>query len=64
MNTIKKLSPNVEIYSVDEAFVDASGLGDPLVFGKIIKDRIERDTTIPVGVGLGPTKVLAKAAID
>lgn len=62
MNTIKKLSPNVEVYSVDEAFVDATGLGDPSEFGKSIKARVERDTAIPVGVGLGPTKVLAKAA--
>lgn len=52
MNTIKKLSPNVEVYSVDEAFVDATGLGDPSEFGKSIKARVERDTAIPVGVGL------------
>lgn len=62
MNTLKKLSPSVEIYSVDEAFVDISGFGDPYTFGKLIKDRVERDTAIPVGIGIGTTKVLAKAA--
>ena len=62
MNTLKKLSPQVEVYSVDEAFMDLTGLGDPLVVGETIKSRVERDTAIPVGVGIGPTKVLAKAA--
>jgi DNA polymerase V len=62
MNTLKKLSPNVEVYSVDEAFMDLSGLGDPARLGEMIKKRVERDTAIPVGIGIGPTKVLAKAA--
>jgi len=62
MNTLKKLSPSVEVYSVDEAFMDLTGLGDPLYLGEMIKNRVERDTAIPVGIGIGPTKVLAKAA--
>lgn len=62
MNTLKKLSPRVEVYSVDEAFVDVTGLGDPNTFGRLMKSKVERDTAIPVSVGLGTTKVLAKAA--
>lgn len=62
MSNLKKFSPNVEVYSVDEAFMDISGFGDPIVYAEKIKQRIEINTAIPVGIGIGPTKVLAKAA--
>ncbi len=62
MNTLRKLAPVVEVYSVDEAFLDLTGISNIEAYARMIKDRILQETGIPVGVGVGPTKVLAKAA--
>ncbi len=64
MNTLKLFSPRVEVYSIDESFVDLSGfnLTDLTVYGSRIKDTIYKHTGIPTGVGIAPTKVLAKLA--
>lgn len=52
----------VELYSIDEAFVDA-GVPDKLSYlGRHIKDRIFEKTKIPVSVGVAKTKTLAKLA--
>lgn len=64
MSVLSQFSPNVEIYSVDEAFLDLSGFDiDQLKDYAInIKNTVERNTGIPVSVGIAKTKVLAKAA--
>jgi len=64
MRILKEFSPTVEIYSIDEAFIDLSGLDhlDLNAYGHQIKNRIKRLTGLPVGVGIAPTKVLAKLA--
>lgn len=62
MKTLKKLAAEVEIYSVDEAFLDITGTRPYESFGLTIKKTVEEHTAIPVGIGIGPTKVLAKAA--
>ncbi len=62
MTTLKKMAPAVEVYSVDEAFLDITGIDDYTQYGLKIKQRVEDHTAIPVGIGIGPTKVLAKAA--
>jgi DNA polymerase V len=52
-----------EIYSIDESFVDLSGVrGDLAERAFKIRDRIQRWTGIPTCVGIGPTKTLAKFA--
>lgn len=64
MATLEGLFPRVEVYSIDEAFADVTGLApdDALALGHAARERVLRWTGIPVGVGLGPTKTLAKLA--
>ena len=64
MNILSAFSPQVEIYSIDEAFVDVSGMEYFSLnqFGHQMKDTIFCYTGLPVGVGIAPTKVLAKLA--
>lgn len=62
MRIIQEASPEAEIYSVDEAFMDLTGHPDPVAFSRDLKDNILSTTSIPVSVGIAPTKVLAKLA--
>lgn len=64
MNVLRDFSPDVEVYSIDESFLNLEGLThkDLNTYGKAIKDKVFRLTGIPVGVGIAPTKVLAKLA--
>ena len=64
MNILKTFSPMVEVYSIDESFVEVSGMEHLNLesYGHKIKDTIKQLTGLPVGVGIAPTKVLAKLA--
>jgi DNA polymerase V len=64
MYLLEEFAPSVEIYSIDEAFLDLTGLceQDPIAYGQKIKKTVFRSTGIPVCVGMGPTKTLAKLA--
>ncbi len=64
MNVLRTFSPDVEVYSIDESFVNLSGMHhlDLQDYGTQIKEKVVRHTGIPVGVGIAPTKVLAKLA--
>lgn len=63
MTTIESLVPALEVYSIDEAFADLTGLPGCLEqLGRDIRARVLRWTGIPVGVGIAGTKTLAKLA--
>ncbi|WP_435679661.1 Y-family DNA polymerase [Patiriisocius sp.] len=64
MNILGMFSPNVEVYSIDEAFIDVSGMKHINLeeYGTLVKETIIMHTGLPVGVGIAPTKVLAKLA--
>lgn len=62
MQTLMDLAPRVEIYSIDEAFIDLSGFDSLEAFGHQIRDAVWKNTGLMVGVGIGPTKTLAKLA--
>ncbi|QPK65479.1 Y-family DNA polymerase [Methylomonas sp. LL1] len=66
MATLEEFAPSLEVYSIDEAFLDLSGVypcqQNPIAYGQRIKQAVFRATGIPVSVGLGPTKTLAKLA--
>jgi len=64
MQTLTQFTPKMEIYSIDEAFLDLSDSGriDLTEYGRSIKKRVERWTGIPVSVGIARTKTLAKLA--
>jgi DNA polymerase V len=64
MNILTPFSPQVEVYSIDEAFVNLSGINNIslVALGYQIKETIFKNTGLPVGVGIAPTKGLAKLA--
>ncbi|WJW87932.1 MULTISPECIES: translesion error-prone DNA polymerase V subunit UmuC [Enterobacter] len=65
MQTLTDLAPAIEIYSIDEAFVNVSGIGNCLaleVFGHQMRTQVYKNTGLTVGVGIAPTKTLAKLA--
>jgi DNA polymerase V len=64
MSTLSTFTPNLELYSIDEAFLDFSGFAHHHLedTGKEIRGRILRSQGIPVSVGMASTKVLAKMA--
>ena len=66
MATLEEFAPSLEVYSIDEAFLDLTGVypchQDPIAYGQRIRKAVFRATGIPVCVGLGPTKTLAKLA--
>ncbi|KAE9924616.1 translesion error-prone DNA polymerase V subunit UmuC, partial [Escherichia coli] len=65
MTTLEEMCPCVEIYSIDEAFCDLTGVRNCRVleeFGRELKDTVYRNTRLPVGVGIAQTKTLAKLA--
>jgi len=62
MTLIESMVPAVEVYSIDEAFVDLTGINDVDDLGRRIRSQVLRCTGIPVGVGIAHTKTLAKLA--
>ena len=64
MKTLKQFSPQMEIYSIDEAFLDLSSVKneDLLEHGYKIRKTILKWTGIPTSIGIGTTKTLSKAA--
>ena len=60
---LRGYSPSVEVYSIDEAFLDLDGIdADYDAYAKEISRECWRRTSIPVSVGIAPTKTLAKIA--
>ncbi len=65
MNAIyRDVTPRVEVYSIDESFLDFGKIGEAeaIAQARALRDRVLRWTGIPTCVGLGPTKTLAKLA--
>ena len=66
MTILRTYSPHVEVYSIDESFLDLSGMENlwPSMthMGQTIREQIRKWTTLPVCVGIGSTKTLAKMA--
>lgn len=64
METLKSLSPSLEVYSIDEAFLNLSHINsnELLEFAASIKLKVKQWTGIPVSIGIAPNKTLAKVA--
>jgi DNA polymerase V len=64
MSILREYSPDQEVYSIDESFLDLTGfqLRDMIQYGQQMRKRILKWTGLPVCVGIGPTKTLAKLA--
>jgi|UniRef100_UPI003FA39383 DNA polymerase V len=64
MSVIGQFSDRQEIYSIDESFIEWTGFHrfDLTTLARDLRQRVKRWVGIPVGVGIGSTKTLAKAA--
>jgi len=60
---LAEFTPEIEIYSIDEAFLDLTGIQVPLhEYGQQIQNTVKQWTGIPVSVGIAKTKTLTKIA--
>ncbi|MCM7239251.1 Y-family DNA polymerase [Enterobacter bugandensis] len=65
MSHLKELAPRVEQYSIDEMFLDIRGIDRCINFedfGRQLREHVRSGTGLTIGVGMGPTKTLAKSA--
>jgi len=65
MSLLSTYTPKLDIYSIDEAFLDLSGMGDADYLIKYCKGMVKsigKGTGIPISLGIAPTKTLAKMA--
>ncbi|KKN98670.1 hypothetical protein LCGC14_0143490 [marine sediment metagenome] len=62
MTVIESLVPALEVYSIDEAFADMTGITDKETLGRKIRAQVLQLTGIPTCVGIAQTKTLAKLA--
>lgn len=65
MSLLSRYTPRQEIYSIDECFLDLSGMGDGHqlhTYGEEIVRTVSKGTGIPVSMGIAPTRTLAKVA--
>ena len=63
MSIIRSGNADMEVYSIDEAFVNVNPrYKDPIKYATDLKNKIYQWTGIPVSVGIGKTKTLAKVA--
>ena len=63
MSILSKFTPNIEVYSIDEAFLKFEGFNCDLEsYCNEIKNTVLKWTGIPISIGLAPTKALAKVA--
>ncbi|EGJ8833909.1 translesion error-prone DNA polymerase V subunit UmuC [Escherichia coli] len=65
MSHLEELAPRVEQYSIDEMFLDIRGIDNCIDyedFGRQLREHVRSGTGLTIGVGMGPTKTLAKSA--
>lgn len=62
METLASFHPEREVYSIDEAFFSLEGVKDPVGHCHKVRSTIQQWTGIPVSIGIGTTKTLAKVA--
>lgn len=65
-NLLASITPSIEVYSVDESFLDLGELdiADYTAWGTTVRDSILKNVGIPVSVGISPSKTLCKVAND
>jgi DNA polymerase V len=66
MTTLAAFTPELEVYSIDEAFLNLQGFGhlDLADYGQQIRQTVLQWTGVPTSIGIAPTKVLTKVAGD
>ncbi len=61
-SVMARFAPGIEVYSIDESFLDLQAFADPLARAHEMRRIVRRWTGIPISIGLGSTKTLAKLA--
>ena len=61
---LRKYTPDLEVYSIDESFLQFQGFEnyDLIEYGKLIREDVLKSTLIPTCIGIAPTKALTKVA--
>lgn len=62
MAVLQALAPRIEVYSIDESFLDLTGIPQPNALARDTRQRIAQWIGLPVCVGIGATKTRAKLA--
>lgn len=62
LTVLQQMVPYVESYSIDESFLDLTGMSDLTPLGYQLREALRRRALITCGIGIGPTKTLAKFA--
>ncbi len=62
VSILREAAPRVEVYSIDESFIDLTGVPRREEFAQELRTRVHSWTGIPNCIGIGPTKTLAKLA--
>ena len=62
MTLLEQSAPRCETYSIDEAFLDFSGILDPTEYARTLRSMILKSLGLPTSIGIAPTKTLAKIA--
>jgi len=65
-NLLTTVTPRIEVYSVDESFLDLTALGirDYQAWGRTVRESIMKNVGVPVSIGIAPSKTLAKLASE
>lgn len=64
MNIVQEFVPETVVYSIDEAFISLAGFHSLKILATRLRQTIRQRTGIPVSIGIGSTKTLAKLAAD
>ncbi len=64
MTTLGTFTPEIEVYSIDEAFLKLEGIKNNAIeeYGNKMRNVVTKNTGIPISIGIAPTKALAKVA--
>ena len=62
MSLLSDISPEIEIYSIDEAFMNFTGVKDSVHLALRMKSVVTKSTGIPISIGIAATKTLSKVA--
>lgn len=62
VETISRFSPIIEVYSIDESFIDFAGFKDYRKLAELMRNTVRTEVGLPTCVGIGPTKTLCKLA--
>ncbi len=64
MRLVSESGVPIEVYSIDEAFLDLTGVRDQMGFCRELREKIWQCVGIPVSIGIAPSKTLAKAGSE